>query len=45
MAKHLMVVLSNASLDPDRFLVGFYSAITDQVPSRRQAGARPASSP
>ena len=31
------------SLDPEKFLVGFYSAITDQVPSRRLAGTRPAS--
>ena len=31
------------SLDPGKFLVGFYSAVTDQVPSRRLAGTRPAS--
>lgn len=37
------LVWVSESLDPERFRVGFYSAITDQLPSRRLAAARPAS--
>jgi hypothetical protein len=28
------------SLDPERFLVGFFSAISERVPSHRLAGDR-----